>query len=301
MSAKIVYITTLKVCRAAVDRLSSETEVALGVEGTNLGRNGTISLIQLYSQTQNTVFLFDIWSLGGKTALSNGGSGSSNNNKEGGNLRTILESDKIQKIVFDVRSSADALFHLFDCRLKNVFDIQILFSTRFESYSDNLRGFTKVLTLLGQTSSFRGSLVDTGENNGIAKSRNRRDERDRRNEEIRRLSKIGAEFAVRISSQDQRFRVAGEEIVSKEKWREEKLEKENLEKGNSDKRKGNSVKKKSAGKDNAKNNSAKISGVWDARPMQEVLMRYAASNVHYLCQMKRKWGDAKSGGNGRSN
>jgi exonuclease 3'-5' domain-containing protein 1 len=58
------------------------------------------------------VFLFDVTVLK-ESAFANG-------------LRSILESEKVAKLFFDVRCDADALFHLYNIKANNVLDMQVL-------------------------------------------------------------------------------------------------------------------------------------------------------------------------------
>jgi exonuclease 3'-5' domain-containing protein 1 len=89
----------------------------LDLEGDNLGRHGSISIISLFDSPRNTVYLVDVHCLGGEAFTI------TNNNVS---LKTILESSTIPKVFFDVRNDSDALFNLYQVSLDGVKDIQLM-------------------------------------------------------------------------------------------------------------------------------------------------------------------------------
>lgn len=95
----------------------SDRLLSIDIEGKNLGRNGTISIIQLYSYGDDTVYLIDILTLGAAAfdPLSSDQ-----------NMRLLLESEAFPKLFFDPRKDADALFHLFNVYPRGVICIQML-------------------------------------------------------------------------------------------------------------------------------------------------------------------------------
>ena len=90
----------------------------LDVEGVNLSRHGSISVVQLFVLPKNHVFLIDVFVLG-EDAFST-------SNSSGTNLRSILESALVPKVFFDVRNDSDALFAHFQISLQGIQDIQLL-------------------------------------------------------------------------------------------------------------------------------------------------------------------------------
>ncbi|CAC5423185.1 EXD1 [Mytilus coruscus] len=108
------YITTTEELKSAVheiqNALSTENIIALDLEGLNLSRSGTITLLAIASRSQ--VYLFDVLKLGPST-FDKG-------------LKEIFEDDAINKLLFDCREDSDALWHLYDVNLKGVLDIQLL-------------------------------------------------------------------------------------------------------------------------------------------------------------------------------
>ena len=98
---------------------NSPPALFLDLEGVNLGRHGTLSIIQLFVHPLNHVYLIDIHVLG-STAFSTPSS------TTGRTLKSILESADVPKVFFDVRHDSDALFSHFNIHLAGVQDIQLM-------------------------------------------------------------------------------------------------------------------------------------------------------------------------------
>lgn len=98
---------------------SSSPPLFLDLEGVNLGRNGSISILSLYALHKKTIYLVDVYKLG-KAAFSNPEPG------EHTSLRAILESPSIKKVLFDVRNDSDALFSHYNIRLDGIQDLQLM-------------------------------------------------------------------------------------------------------------------------------------------------------------------------------
>lgn len=90
----------------------------LDLEGVNLSRHGSVSILQLFVLPRNHVFLVDVFVL--KEAAF------STSNRSGRDLRSILESAWVPKVFFDVRNDSDALFAHFQISMQGVQDIQLL-------------------------------------------------------------------------------------------------------------------------------------------------------------------------------
>jgi exonuclease 3'-5' domain-containing protein 1 len=90
----------------------------LDLEGVRLSRYGSISIMQICVLPMNHVFLVDIHVLQGKAF--------SIPNRYGTTLRSVLESELVPKVFFDVRNDADALFAHFRISMQGVHDIQLL-------------------------------------------------------------------------------------------------------------------------------------------------------------------------------
>ena len=92
----------------------------IDLEGINLSRHGSISILQLliHPQNVNHVNLIDIHTLG-SAAFTTPGS-------DGQTLSAILASPTIPKIIFDVRNDLNALYFLFNISLRGILDLQLM-------------------------------------------------------------------------------------------------------------------------------------------------------------------------------
>lgn len=127
-------VETVAACQAAVLHLQTASSCAIDVEGIELCRTGRICLVQVCCSDR--LFLFDIVTLG-RAAF------------DEGHLGEWLGSDSVQKFMYDVRADSDALFHQFNVKISNVYDIQVLYIWRFGERSDDyLKGLQKALGTL---------------------------------------------------------------------------------------------------------------------------------------------------------
>jgi cold shock CspA family protein len=113
-----LLVDTVEACASECARLKRAGVVAVDFEGVNLCRDGELLLAQL-AAADGPVVLVDCFTLG-QAAFDQGG------------LRELLQSEEVLKLVFDGRSDADALHHLFDCSLKPVCDCQVLFTLHLD-------------------------------------------------------------------------------------------------------------------------------------------------------------------------
>ena len=90
----------------SMEILGAQRIVGVGLEGRELGRRGQLSLISF--STSDAVLMFDVVKLGPELFQQD--------------LRPLLESPEVMKVFHDVRQASDALFHLYDIRLANVYD-----------------------------------------------------------------------------------------------------------------------------------------------------------------------------------
>jgi hypothetical protein len=107
-------IVTAEQCELAIKEIMGENPkvIAVDCEGVNLGRLGTLCLVQV--ATTKKPYLFDIVA-GGAQLFGSG-------------LRQLLEDPKIIKIMHDCRLDSDALFHEHKVALANVFDTQVAYA-----------------------------------------------------------------------------------------------------------------------------------------------------------------------------
>lgn len=97
---------------------TSPPSLYLDLEGANLSRHGSVSILQIHASPDDRTFLIDIHSLGESAFSTVGASGQT--------LRGILESDTIPKVFFDVRNDSDALFSHYGIKLAGVHDLQLM-------------------------------------------------------------------------------------------------------------------------------------------------------------------------------
>ncbi|KAI9643015.1 hypothetical protein NHQ30_008749 [Ciborinia camelliae] len=105
------------------DLPTSPPSVYIDIEGIDIGRGGSVSILQVYILPTEKSYLVDVHKLG-KQAFSTP-------NASGLTLKSILESQLIPKIIFDVRNDSDALYSHFGVKLGGVTDLQLMeFATR---------------------------------------------------------------------------------------------------------------------------------------------------------------------------
>ncbi|KAI8943043.1 hypothetical protein NX059_001079 [Plenodomus lindquistii] len=88
------------------------------LEGVNLSRHGSISILQIYVLPANETYLVDVHTLKDEafsTSASNGHT-----------LKSIFESEAIPKALFDVRNDSDALYSLYGIKVAKIWDIQLM-------------------------------------------------------------------------------------------------------------------------------------------------------------------------------
>lgn len=92
--------------------------IYVDLEGVNLCRYGTISILQMYIHPLDRVYLVDVLTLKDKSFSTCG--------KSGHSLRDILESTAIPKVFFDVRNDSNALYYHFQIKLAGILDLQLM-------------------------------------------------------------------------------------------------------------------------------------------------------------------------------
>jgi exonuclease 3'-5' domain-containing protein 1 len=127
--ATVTFIATANELSAILPTLkdlpASSPNLYIDLEGANLSRHGTISLITLYVLSTNTVYLIDVHQLGA-AAFTTTAVSTSATPEPPLTLKTILESPDIPKVFFDVRNDSDALFSHFGISLQGIHDLQLM-------------------------------------------------------------------------------------------------------------------------------------------------------------------------------
>ncbi|TGJ84814.1 hypothetical protein E0Z10_g3982 [Xylaria hypoxylon] len=106
-----------------VDKLSGlpsmPPSIYIDLEGVNLSRHGTISILQIHVRTTSQNYLLDIKTLGKAAFLTPG-------TRTLSTLKSILESSSIPKVFFDVRRDSDALYSHYGIQLQGIQDLQLM-------------------------------------------------------------------------------------------------------------------------------------------------------------------------------
>lgn len=115
-------VDTCAALSTLVDSLSNlpknPPSIYVDLEGVNLSRHGTVSILQLFVLPAEKTYLVDIFTLKEAAFVTPGSNGQT--------LKTILESEVIPKAFFDVRNDSDALFSHFGINLGGICDIQLM-------------------------------------------------------------------------------------------------------------------------------------------------------------------------------
>ncbi|KAL2062043.1 hypothetical protein VTL71DRAFT_6309 [Oculimacula yallundae] len=115
-------IDTSVTVAALVEALSglptSPPSLYLDLEGINISRHGSVSIIQIHVFPQGQTYLTDVHTLGMDAFSTPGANGQT--------LKGILESDPIPKVFFDVRNDSDALFSHYEIKVAGIYDIQLM-------------------------------------------------------------------------------------------------------------------------------------------------------------------------------
>lgn len=123
------FIDTTAAVASMIDEFPPENlwfpSLFLDVEGSNLSRSGTISLVTiLVLHPIEVAYLVDVTKLGEKAFTTP--------SSRDETLQTVLESPKRIKVFYDIRHDSDALFGLFNVKLDGIHDLQLMeLATRY--------------------------------------------------------------------------------------------------------------------------------------------------------------------------
>lgn len=134
-------VDTSDAMEALIDIIACQTGASLFIdlEGVNLCRIGSISIIQVLVRPVKTTYLIDIYTLQASAFQVPGPQSDMT-------FKNILEDPKIVKVFFDVRNDSDALFAHFGINLDGVLDLQLMdLATR---YSMRISGLAKCIESL---------------------------------------------------------------------------------------------------------------------------------------------------------
>ncbi|ROV89869.1 hypothetical protein VPNG_10255 [Cytospora leucostoma] len=111
-------VSSLTELRALLSSIPQNGTLYVDLEGNNLGRHGTITLISILVHPLKVTRLIDVLALGSLAFSTSAG--------DGRTLKSILEDPNLTKCFWDARTDADALWALYQVRLAGVIDIQLL-------------------------------------------------------------------------------------------------------------------------------------------------------------------------------
>ncbi|KAK6339254.1 hypothetical protein TWF718_008676 [Orbilia javanica] len=93
--------------------------IFIDLEGVNLCRDGSISILQLFISTIPHIYIIDIHTLGNLAFTTPSAT------DESVTLKSILEDPGVPVVFYDIRSDNDALYHHFNIQISNVVDLQL--------------------------------------------------------------------------------------------------------------------------------------------------------------------------------
>ncbi|CAG8219518.1 unnamed protein product [Penicillium salamii] len=134
-----VVIDSVSLIQSVIDAvIQLRTDIPplfIDLEGVELGRHGSISIMSFYLPSCKRVYLIDIYRL--KTEAF------SAVNSDGKSLKSILESSVIMKVLFDVRHDSDALFSHYGISVDGIKDVQLMELGTREGAKDFLAGLDR--------------------------------------------------------------------------------------------------------------------------------------------------------------
>ena len=126
-------------CSLNVVGTTAKPILYVDLEGINLCRHGSISIIQIYQSEQDHVYLIDVHRLGASAFQTRSNDGSAT-------LKSLLENASIAKAFFDVRNDSEALYNQFDVYLQGVVDLQLMeWKSRTRAKKPFLNGLARCL------------------------------------------------------------------------------------------------------------------------------------------------------------
>ncbi|SCO71145.1 3'-5' exonuclease, putative [Plasmodium vivax] len=118
LKKKVIYVSSSKDCKAYVQEIQKGVQagkincIGLDVEGYKIGRNGTVSIIQVCTQD---VYLFDLYKCDNSYLFVKC-------------LKELLEDRRVIKITHDCREDCSILFNQYSICLNKTFDTQVAFN-----------------------------------------------------------------------------------------------------------------------------------------------------------------------------
>lgn len=134
---KYTLVDSTLVLSETIDKLEGlpvePPSLYVDLEGINVSRYGTISVLQLHVHPEDHTYLIDVHQFQERAF-------STTEKKSDRSLKAILEAKDILKVFFDVRNNANALFFLFQISLSGVIDIQLMELAKREYFQRYIYG-----------------------------------------------------------------------------------------------------------------------------------------------------------------
>ncbi|KAJ5468443.1 hypothetical protein N7475_006195 [Penicillium sp. IBT 31633x] len=140
-SIETIVVDSVSLIPSVLDDLldlpSTPPSLYIDLEGVDLGRHGSISILSIYAVPRQKVYLVDIYQLGKETF--------STLNSSGKSLKYILESPTDLKGIFDVRNDSDAMYSHYGISLDGIRDIQLMELGTRKSSKEFISGLAKCI------------------------------------------------------------------------------------------------------------------------------------------------------------
>ncbi|KAF5967345.1 3'-5' exonuclease [Fusarium bulbicola] len=118
----IIFVNNATAIAQLVDFLdeapAASPSIFIDLEGVDLSRHETISIIQVYYLPTKCTYLSDVYTLRDECFSTPG--------KNCRTLKEIFECDSIPKVFFDVRNDSDALYGNYQIKLAGIYDLQLM-------------------------------------------------------------------------------------------------------------------------------------------------------------------------------
>lgn len=110
---------------SALKTANAAADISVDLEGYQLGKDGTISLAQIFVHATNVVYLVHVAVLGAAAFSTPVAAVSGIFKGVLLTLKTVLESSAVTKLFWDCGSDSQALYHLYGVKLAGVVDVQL--------------------------------------------------------------------------------------------------------------------------------------------------------------------------------
>jgi len=116
----VYLIDTEDLLIISLEKLRTVSTIALDCEGVDLGSkspSSSLAILHISTGRNSAVFCFDIFKLGASAFTTT--------TSDGYSLKTLLESNTVCKLLWDLRSDSSALFRKYNITLAGAFDVQV--------------------------------------------------------------------------------------------------------------------------------------------------------------------------------